>query len=240
MQRRILGIIAGLLLVLAAVPVYANETFQGGCWSVSDTYQFSIGEWGWSNATLELDAAGTQWSTVIDSGDDSWRARFALADADQWQWGADSAPQPAEVSVLELNVGYEHAVRGAFGIGLDARAGLLTGTDIIGDFTLFETNIMAGPVLDKEVKLILGTWLFRGYAMVGPTMQIAETDTYEPYTACGLATRFGAQIGYLLFSTVGVTAGFNQSYTLLPWGAGVGDQISGSRHEFFINGVLRF
>lgn len=243
MKRSFIGIVTGFILVLfLGVPALAasDHTFSGGTWTLESDYRFNINSrLGWEDSTtLELVGSGQQWAASVKDDDGTWQARFGLATADQWTW--DGMDETAEVDIWDLDISYDHSIIGSLGLGFDIDTDFVDGEDMFGRVSLFSAGMRVGPVLDHEARMLLGTWILKGYAQAGPTIQVLDDGNHEPYTYCGLSTQWGAEVGYLLFNFIGVSAGVSQRYDLSPWGQEDGDSASLAQHDYYIRGMLRF
>ncbi|HAH97117.1 MAG TPA: hypothetical protein DHD79_04295 [Firmicutes bacterium] len=239
MNRKLVwvGFIAGIIMVcLTVTPALANSTNQLGSWSLSADYHFTIAEWGW-DLDLNCNYEGWLWVTAVDKGDATWFGHIGVAETDNWNW--DNVGTEADVDLYNFGAGVRHRIVGPLAFGIEADLHALKGVDAVA-FQLYSGNLMVGPIISKDVDMLLGTWTLKAHAMVGPGLQMASATHHDTHTFCGVAVDMGAELGYLLFDTLGVSASINQKYEMSPWGEGSSNLYSSDQLAYVFSGVLRF
>lgn len=231
------GLVAGIIMVcLMASPVLANSTNQMGSWSLASDYRFVIPEWGW-DLNLDCYYDGWLWATSVEKGNATWFGHIGVAEIDSWSW--DDVVVEADVDLFDVGAGFQYNIVGPMAVGIKADFQALSGVDAVS-FQLYSGNLLLGPVISKDVDMLLGTWMLRAHAMVGPGLQIVSATHHDSQAFCGVAVDLQAELGYLLFDTLGVSVAVNQKYEMSPWSEGTGNLYSSDQFAYIFSGVLRF
>lgn len=231
------GLIAGMIMVCLVVsPVLASNTNQLGAWSLSGEYHFVIAEWGW-DLNLDCNYDGWLWVTAVDKENATWYGHIGVAEANSWSW--DDVAIDADVDLFDIGAGFQYKIVGPLAVAIEGDFQALKGIDAVA-FQLYSGNLMLGPVITKDVDMLLGTWILRAHAMVGPGLQVVSATHHDSQTLCGVVADLGAELGYLLFDTLGVSVAVNQKYEMSPWSDGTSNLYSSDQLGFVFSGVLRF
>lgn len=239
MKRKLtwVGLFIGLLMVcLMASPTLASSTNQMGSWSLFSDYHFAIPDWGW-DLNLDCNYEGWIWGTSVDRGKVTWYGHIAVAEINTWSW--DDVATEADVDLFDVGAGFQHKIIGPLGVAIEADFHSLSGVDA-ASFNLYSGNLLLGPVVSKEVDMLLGTWMLNAHALVGPGLQVVSATHHGSETFCGVAVDLGAELGYLLFDTLGLSVSVNQKYEMSPWSDGTSNLYSSDQFAYSFSGVLRF